>query len=280
MIVHHMGHANERARGDSRILDWGDQLWKLVRDDSDDRIPIEERARYFAAFGRDVYVRESRLSYDPSTRRLSITGGTRRESKGEEAWPDVQKFIKANPDCSANRIEKHLEGKHSKEAVRAAIDAAEKRGDLHIERTGPGLANLHRLKETDVIETAQPTIEEATSPASPDLATANPRTHLATSPPSLRERGGGGGNEEVGSRSTTGEVQVSLFDLLTGGTWPICRRCDRPINECRGQEHELLFELPVIDVRRGKRKGLTVEEAARLLRERGDDQAADELLGP
>jgi AAA domain len=206
MIVHHMGHANERARGDSRILDWGDQLWKLVRDDSDDSIPIEERARYFTAFGRDVNVRESRLSYDQITRRLSITGGTRRESKGEEAWPAVRAFIEDNPDCSANRIEKHLVPTYSKEAVRAAIEAAEKRSDIHIERTGKGLANLHRLKEPAVVEAAQPTIEEATSPTSPDLATANPRTpprHLATS---LIGRGGGGGTEEADGLTPAGEV--------------------------------------------------------------------------
>jgi hypothetical protein len=242
MIIHHMGHTNERARGDSRILDWGDSLWKLVLDE-DDKIPMDERARYFSAFGRGVSVRESRLSYDESARRLSIIGGTRRESKGALAWPDARAFIKDNPDCSGNRIEKHLEGKHSKEAVRAAIDAAEKRGDLHITRTGKGLANLHRLKETPVIETAQPTIEEATSPTSPDLATANPRTHLATSPTSPIGRGGGGGNEAVESRSETGEVRTSLFDLLTGGTWPICQRCGKPINVCRGAEHRMLFVL-------------------------------------
>jgi AAA domain len=201
MIIHHMGHGNERARGDSRILDWGDSLWKLVRDNTDEEIPIEERARYFTAFGRDVRVRESRLSYDETTRRLTIAGGTRRESKGDEAWPDVREFIQNHPNCSANRIEKDLAGTYGKEAIRAAINAAEKRGDVHIERTGKGLANLHRLSERVVIEEAtepiQPAIEEATSPTSPDLATANPRTpprHLATS---LIERGGGGGTEEA-----------------------------------------------------------------------------------
>jgi hypothetical protein len=256
MIIHHIGHTSERARGDSRILDWGDSLWKLVLDE-DDKIPMDERARYFSAFGRGVSVRESRLSYDASARRLSITGGTRRESKGMEAWADVEKFIRANPDCSAKRIEDHCDGKQSREAVRAAIEAAEKRGDLHITRTGKGLGNLHRLKETPVIETAQPTIEEATSRTSRDLAEANPRTsprHLAASPIG---RGGGGGTEEGSSRrSETGEVRGSLFDLLTGGSWPICQRCGKPINVCRATDHRMLFALPVIDT--GRPRGVTI----------------------
>ena len=31
-LVHHMGHANERSRGDSRLVDWPDSTLKLVRD--------------------------------------------------------------------------------------------------------------------------------------------------------------------------------------------------------------------------------------------------------
>jgi hypothetical protein len=29
-VVHHMGHSNERSRGDSRIQDWPDAIWKLA----------------------------------------------------------------------------------------------------------------------------------------------------------------------------------------------------------------------------------------------------------
>jgi hypothetical protein len=54
MVVHHMGHAGERSRGDSRILDWPDASWKLVREDLDD----PASPRYLSAFGRDVDVPE------------------------------------------------------------------------------------------------------------------------------------------------------------------------------------------------------------------------------
>jgi hypothetical protein len=35
LIVHHMGHSGERSRGDSRIIDWPDGTWKLVREDAE-----------------------------------------------------------------------------------------------------------------------------------------------------------------------------------------------------------------------------------------------------
>jgi len=69
MVIHHMGHSGERARGDSTILGWGDSLWKMVRKDED---PASQR--YFSAFGRDVDVQECELSYDATTRSLTITG--------------------------------------------------------------------------------------------------------------------------------------------------------------------------------------------------------------
>jgi hypothetical protein len=35
-IAHHMGHVGERFRGDSRLGDWPDAEWRLVRHDPDD----------------------------------------------------------------------------------------------------------------------------------------------------------------------------------------------------------------------------------------------------
>ncbi len=96
LVLHHMGHHGERSRGDSRIQDWPDALWTLVRDKSDDDADVDDVAgsRYFSAFGRDVNVPQAELTYDPTTRHLSLgaTALTRREStavrratKAEEA---------------------------------------------------------------------------------------------------------------------------------------------------------------------------------------------------
>jgi hypothetical protein len=35
LIVHHMGHTKERSRGDSRVRDWPDAEWKLLRAGTD-----------------------------------------------------------------------------------------------------------------------------------------------------------------------------------------------------------------------------------------------------
>jgi hypothetical protein len=53
-IAHHMGHVGERSRGDSRLRDWPDVEWRLVRDKSNDDETDPAAPRYFAAYGRDV----------------------------------------------------------------------------------------------------------------------------------------------------------------------------------------------------------------------------------
>src|SRR5262249_17761281 len=84
-VVHHMGHNGERSRGDSRLRDWPDVEWRLLRQDADD----DASARYIAAYGRDVDVPEQQLSYDRTTRRLTIAGGSRRHVRTEGALQAV-----------------------------------------------------------------------------------------------------------------------------------------------------------------------------------------------
>lgn len=67
-IVHHMGHTAQRSRGDSRIQDWPDAIWKLVRENPDD----EFSPRYFSATGRDVEVPQGLLTYNPANRHLTF----------------------------------------------------------------------------------------------------------------------------------------------------------------------------------------------------------------
>ena len=76
-----MGHQHERSRGDSRLQDWPDAIWRLNREDPNN----PTSARYFSAVGRDVSVPEGRLSYDPTTRRLTYTAGSRSDAKAEGA---------------------------------------------------------------------------------------------------------------------------------------------------------------------------------------------------
>jgi len=74
-VIHHMGHNSERARGDSRLLDWPDAIWKLVRQDED-----PASARFFSAYGRDVDIPEGQIGYDPDTGRMTFDSDTNRRA--------------------------------------------------------------------------------------------------------------------------------------------------------------------------------------------------------
>lgn len=139
LIVHHMGHANERSRGDSRLQDWPDAIWRIVRADE-----APTSARYFSAFGRDVDVSEGRLTFDPSTRRLAYVAESRGDAKTEAASHAVIALLAADDGGLSQRdVETALDG-HTREAVRAALRLGVERGLLSVE-SGPKRAKLHRI---------------------------------------------------------------------------------------------------------------------------------------
>ncbi|WAC55173.1 AAA family ATPase [Gordonia sp. SL306] len=74
IVYHHMGHNNERARGDSTLVGWTDANLKLIRDQ------MNPEDRYFSApdvRGAQQPVGEGLLSFNPATQRLSYAGGDR-----------------------------------------------------------------------------------------------------------------------------------------------------------------------------------------------------------
>jgi hypothetical protein len=84
LLVHHMGHDGKRARGDSRLQDWPDATWKVLR-----RNDSPDSDRFFTAFGRDVEVPEGRLDFDPATRRLTYSDGSRQADTRQAAREEV-----------------------------------------------------------------------------------------------------------------------------------------------------------------------------------------------
>ena len=138
LIVHHHGHTGERSRGDSRILDWPDATWKLVRQDPDD----PASPRYLSAYGRDVDVSEGRLTYDEPTRRLTFTGGNRRDSAAEAALPDVLDLLAGQlpGGLSQRQVETRMaDSEHTRSHVRDALKAAVDRGEAsRAPRSGRG----------------------------------------------------------------------------------------------------------------------------------------------
>ena len=138
-VIHHMGHGAERSRGASRLRDWPDAEWRLVRQDDNPASP-----RYLSAFGRDVDVPESRLDYDPACRWLTFAGGSRSEQQTAAARAALAEFLSGNPESSYRAIEQALAGDHVQRAIRAAVKAAVADGDV-LTRGGPRNATLHWL---------------------------------------------------------------------------------------------------------------------------------------
>jgi AAA domain len=102
MVVTHMGHQNERARGDSRLLDWADALWKIVRggEETDDDA---DRPRHFSALGRDVALPEGELTFDAATRHLSYQGGSRADAGARAVLPELLDMVAADPGKLSKR---------------------------------------------------------------------------------------------------------------------------------------------------------------------------------
>ncbi|MGX1598519.1 AAA family ATPase [Dietzia maris] len=141
VLVQHMGHSGERARGDSRLQDWPDVTWKIIRDDPDDPNSL----RYFSAFGRDVNEPEQLLTMD-DRRNLTVSAGGRNEAKVAGALEAVLEVLKeAGEPLTAKELEKRLEARGvGQKAVRDAVKEGRRRFLVKVEK-GAHNANLHSL---------------------------------------------------------------------------------------------------------------------------------------
>lgn len=147
MVVHHMGHNGERSRGSSRLRDWPDAEWKLVREQTDEDDP--SAPRYFSAYGRDVEVPESALAYDPHTRHLTLSGaGSRKQAAGRAVVPAVLALLDDAPEgLSGRQIEDALMANGEKrQAVRAALKFAVGDRSVHT-APGPRRATIYTVSD-------------------------------------------------------------------------------------------------------------------------------------
>jgi hypothetical protein len=150
MIVHHMGHGPERSRGTSRLRDWPDAEWFLVREHGDrNGEPPPDAARFFSAEGRDVAVRESKLAYDQATRRLSLAGGNRVQHAATKDGPAVLKVVRTNPGRSQTDIVDLVVAMSGikRDPARAALRKLITDGQVTT-KPGPKRATLHYPAET------------------------------------------------------------------------------------------------------------------------------------
>lgn len=146
MIVHHMGHSGERSRGDTRLRDWPDVEWQLVREGAQGEQQADAR-RFFKAYGRDVNVPEGLLEYDQDTRRLLLAGGSRKQQAAGDLIPEVMGYLDAHPGATGRGIEATLQIL-GRTAVRDALKQAVRDGRVRIE-PGPKRAKFHFKVNSD-----------------------------------------------------------------------------------------------------------------------------------
>jgi hypothetical protein len=141
LVVHHMGHTGDRARGDSRLRDWPDVEWRLVRADDD-----PSSARFLSAFGRDVDVPENQLAFEPTTRRLSLIGGSRQDARTRGALDAIVEVLVAAPEpLSGRQVKAALEdADFSRTTIEKALKLGHRQKQLTV-MPGKRRARLYRV---------------------------------------------------------------------------------------------------------------------------------------
>ena len=209
LVVHHMGHQGERSRGDSRILDWPDALWKLVKDPEREDEDTSRRV-YFTAYGRDVDHPETLLTYHSETRRLSVGGGSRLQRKRDHIADAILEYVTESPGCTQTGIERAVEGR--REVIRAAVKSLVDQGKVVRERSGQ--AYIHR-----------------TAPTAPQSAPAHGRgVPNNRAPAPIGARGGFGAHEGEDTETAGGAGFAARIDR--GAT--AARPPERPCELCGG----------------------------------------------
>ena len=82
VVIHHAGHAGERSRGASRLLDEPDAIWTITKDRD------EQGDRYLEAVGRDVDLSRHVLDFDPNDGGLTIGEAktSKQSDQSRTAW--------------------------------------------------------------------------------------------------------------------------------------------------------------------------------------------------
>ena len=169
LLVHHMGHSGERSRGDSRLRDWPDVEWRLVRADDEPSSP-----RFVTAFGRDVDIPEGEISYNPDTRHVKFLGGSRAISAARLVIPDVISYLETlNEPISKSGVSYSLKKTtdHTKKNIDKGIEIAIHDGRITAK---VGAHNTHYLTLTNPVIPVIPVVPEQLENyqvSSPDVLT-------------------------------------------------------------------------------------------------------------
>jgi rhodanese-related sulfurtransferase len=133
MIVHHTGHAGQRSRGASRLLDEPDAIWTLTKDaeeDDPDGFSSMTPTRYLAAYGRDVELPMESLAFDMATRSLTLTGKGKAAAGASKVEAKVITLMSDGKARTASGICKEIPG--AQNSVWKAVQTLRSSGLLQV----------------------------------------------------------------------------------------------------------------------------------------------------
>ena len=108
LVVHHTGHAGQRSRGASRLLDEPDAIWTLTKglgtEPDDDELLGSTQPRFLSAYGRDVDKAEEGLDYNPDTGLLTYNGRNRSQTKNAGKLDHLIELLKDQTPRTKNQI--------------------------------------------------------------------------------------------------------------------------------------------------------------------------------
>ena len=148
VLTAHAGWNGDRTRGSSALEDWADVIITLTRD-----AEAEDSPTYMRAIGRDVDLDEDGLSFEATTRHLSMAGtGSRKAAKQhrklDALMGQVVTVVTDHPGASVSEIRQGLAATGDT-ARRSDVSAAAAKlvcdGILHT-APGPRGSTLHRLR--------------------------------------------------------------------------------------------------------------------------------------
>lgn len=171
LIAHHAGHAGERSRGASRLLDEPDAIWTMTKstsDTDDDDIFGPTEIRSLKAVGRDVELAESVLAFDPATGRLTLTGESRRTASRHHTdnriRADILAYLGENEGCIRAEVKAAVTGKSA--AIGAILNQLIARGEV-VESNQNGRWRLFRSLRSPSFPRSGNDADITVPPASP-----------------------------------------------------------------------------------------------------------------
>lgn len=219
ILAAHAGWDGERTRGASALEDWADSIITVVRDKDDDSI------RYLRATGRDVEVEEDRLTFDPVTRRLSMSGSGSRKTaaagrKIADLIPAVVEIVTATPGINGSQVAEGLKSAgvpHQRGDERKAIREALAAGRIRCEK---GKRNAQHYFPGSELPRATPSY-----PGGASLSYPEPRIYNG-----VAQRGSSSPSYPAQEAPRPAEwIEQTTADLTGTGDPPTCDRCPQAL---------------------------------------------------